>query len=837
MAKKKHAQTTYCFPDGLQAQLAKIADHTLTVVEAPSGFGKTTAVREYLKGKGHRLGTARWYTCLGEAPGRAWAGMCALFAGLHAGGGLLPDHQNSLAETLQGLGPPTAKTLPDITALLQESRCNKPLCLVIDNYQLFEHDVPRKFLAALSACTIPNLHLVVITQPLAGEAETTHQPHHRISTQDFLFDTIDITAYCRLCDLDISRQQAEHIQGSSGGWIAAIRLQIKNYVETGQLMDVQGINHLLDIAVWNRLCEAERHCLLTLALLDGFTTQQAAIAGGEAAMPKNLEQLLALEFFIRYVTDKQVYVIHSILQNYLLERLAMQPQAVTDALRRRAAAACLAKKDYYRAARLFERVGDYDAVLSLPLSLQYFYNHKEADIISFFQRFVDECPEATLRNYPVFLVLIAYQFMRSSMPLAFQRAIGLIQSAIADGQNLPHETLTRVQGEFSILMSFTQFNDIAKMSTYHRKAFAFLKSISKHPRSMVFQSSTHWILGSTSVVSVYWNKTGGLDNALVAMRESLPFYTELTGGHAAGGEVLMQAEVDLACGKDDAAETNCYKAHYLSEKAGQTGNSICAELVLAQIALLRGDTKAYSASRLRIEEAMIQGRQTDLIRLGEMGLAQLDMSMGKADNLPEWLYSPHVIRRIFYNLSQPHAMMLHGYCLLLEKRHAELYGLTDPIMELAQRMNYMLPQLCHLLCLTVANHRDGKDDQAAAHLRQALAIALPDRVYLPFAEHAQTILPLLESLQTDDDSRMAECLALCRRWLAGTATVQRTLFAGSQPLTPRESEVARLAKERMSVDEMAASLRISPNTVKTLLRGVYRKLGVKGKAQLKEVRG
>lgn len=79
MAKKKPAQTTYCFPDGLQAQLAKIADHTLTVVEAPSGFGKTTAVREYLETHFQEDARIVWYTCLGESPAKAWAGICKLF--------------------------------------------------------------------------------------------------------------------------------------------------------------------------------------------------------------------------------------------------------------------------------------------------------------------------------------------------------------------------------------------------------------------------------------------------------------------------------------------------------------------------------------------------------------------------------------------------------------------------------------------------------------------------------------------------------------------------------------------------------------------------------------
>ena len=39
----------YFFPERLAARLRRISDYPVTLVEAPPGFGKTTAVREYLR--------------------------------------------------------------------------------------------------------------------------------------------------------------------------------------------------------------------------------------------------------------------------------------------------------------------------------------------------------------------------------------------------------------------------------------------------------------------------------------------------------------------------------------------------------------------------------------------------------------------------------------------------------------------------------------------------------------------------------------------------------------------------------------------------------------------
>ena len=65
MAAKKDRRPKYYFPRQLKEQLAKISQHPVTVLEAPSGFGKTTAVREYLKEKLPEGARQYWYTCLG----------------------------------------------------------------------------------------------------------------------------------------------------------------------------------------------------------------------------------------------------------------------------------------------------------------------------------------------------------------------------------------------------------------------------------------------------------------------------------------------------------------------------------------------------------------------------------------------------------------------------------------------------------------------------------------------------------------------------------------------------------------------------------------------------
>ena len=59
-------------PARLVGRLSEMAGAPAAFVEAPSGFGKTTAVREFLRARGAR---ALWHTCLGETRRRLCAGL------------------------------------------------------------------------------------------------------------------------------------------------------------------------------------------------------------------------------------------------------------------------------------------------------------------------------------------------------------------------------------------------------------------------------------------------------------------------------------------------------------------------------------------------------------------------------------------------------------------------------------------------------------------------------------------------------------------------------------------------------------------------------------------
>jgi LuxR family maltose regulon positive regulatory protein len=322
------------------------------------------------------------------------------------------------------------------------------------------------------------------------------------------------------------------------------------------------------------------------------------------------------------------------------------------------------------------------------------------------------------------------------------------------------------------------------------------------------------------------------------MEECLPLYSRIANGHGTGADSVFRAEARLMHGDDAEAEAACHQAIYQAGEKHQASICLCAELVLARAAILRGDAAMYAALREKIAKTAEEPRLASVSRMGELCRALLDMTLGNTRGLPEWLRDADRIRQLFFAQGHSYVFMLHGMMLLLEGRRAELYGLTEPLLNMAREMNYLLPRVYQHIYLAVAKKNEGNNTLAAEHLSAALDVALPDGIYLPFAEFGAALLPLLENIRTVnagknyDAEKMAALKAVCRRQMAGVESITKHNAKKKSPLTAVEREIAMLAKERLSVREIASRRGISENTVKSALSSIFDKLEIHSKTDL-----
>ena len=74
---KRHNTQSRYFSEQLTAALKKITDYPLTVIEAPMGYGKTTAVKEYITNSDFEV---LWQTVYDNVDIHFWGNFSKLFA-------------------------------------------------------------------------------------------------------------------------------------------------------------------------------------------------------------------------------------------------------------------------------------------------------------------------------------------------------------------------------------------------------------------------------------------------------------------------------------------------------------------------------------------------------------------------------------------------------------------------------------------------------------------------------------------------------------------------------------------------------------------------------------
>lgn len=858
MRKKASQQHNYYFSNKLKRQLGQIASHPLTIVEAPSGFGKTTAIREYLKENLPQGACEYWYTCLGEPASMAWAGICELLSNVNT----------KVADDLKKLKMPTMDTLFYIASYLKNVRCQTETYLVVDNYQLANCDIPRELIGVFSMHGNPNLHMIFITQQLEVKQQVSiHNSNiHTIEAPAFFFDAVGTAGLFRMEGISLTDAEIEHVYRSTEGWVSAIRLQIINYKENGMFDHTADIEHLVETAIWNRLSSEEKDFLLSVSVIESFTTRQAAIMIGKDILPEAIRHLLKFNDFIRYIPDQQLYSMHGILRDYLLNRFHNdQPTEYQNLIFRKAGHACAVIAQYCPAAHFFYRTGDFDAILSLPFSLEYLDNHKDKYKPEFIEALVTECPEETLCNYPYTMLVFGYMTLMCGQLEAYRKICRMLQLTVQNGSHFSQDELRNINGEYTLLASMGEFNDISKMREGQEKAWGLLGK----PTDMV-KANTPWLFATPSALNMLWRKSGHLEHVMDQMDQGRTIYLNLAQGHGAGANYVMRAEAMLMCGEDDAAEILCHKALYNARSYQGVSICLCAELIFARIAILRGDTEGYFNALKNIRGYTNQYSDLSVLRMAEHCMSIISLVLEMKDHVAPWVYDMESIKKAVYAPIIPFAQILHLKLLLMERRYNAFYGICQLALDASRNptgtIRYMMLEVYQLLLLAVAKRNNGESLEAQKYLREALDIALPDQIYLPFAQQAcmADFLPELGTgsfsearsapvsqfsrgaagspapprrdapniLRAPKDDAFADLIALCKRQQKGVSMIRKAILQEKSPLTPREREIAQLAKDRLSAREIADRLYISEMTVRATLRNVYSKLGIHSKTEL-----
>ena len=138
--------------------------------------------------------------------------------------------------------------------------------------------------------------------------------------------------------------------------------------------------------------------------------------------------------------------------------------------------------------------------------------------------------------------------------------------------------------------------------------------------------------------------------------------------------------------------------------------------------------------------------------------------------------------------------------------------------------------------IAIAYDNLSKRKDAVEKLEKALEIALSDRLYMIFAENYTDIEDLLDEIYEKGNfkAQIDEIRRLQKPYDKFLKFVKKEKSKVVE-LSERELEVANLAAQGFTNNEIAKTLFVSVNTVKTILKAVFKKLCIKSRQEIKDI--
>jgi LuxR family maltose regulon positive regulatory protein len=818
----KDAKAIY-MRDSLNQALRRIWDYPLTVVEAPMGYGKTTAVREFFKG---RESEALWQTVANASAAGFWRGFSRLFAG----------REPVRAARLAQIGVPGDSVLTDeAVELIGNMSFPARLAVVIDDYHLLSTGNIDRFFERLAKARIPNLHIVLVTRSEFGDntAELALKGYCQVIDKSrFELTQAETVEFCRLRGVRLTAEDAVFLHAYTEGWISAVYLCILGYLQDGRLERQASLSELIEKAVYRPYPAEVKEFLLSVCVFDRFSLAQAEHMWRKGDAEPLLRQLMAENAFIRFDRAGQTYCLHNIFANYLRQLFDRENSDRRQALWKRAGEWHLGAGDCILAAEYFYRAGDFDGLLTAieaDRGGSIAGEHKQSLI-----RYFGECPAAIkMRHLWACLIFALNMFLFAELPL-FVRQCAEIDEYLAASPALDDGARARLAGELELLKSFGEYNRVPAMAAHHEEAWRLLQG----PASFI-DTSGSWTFGSPSVLYMLYRESGKLEQEVGELAAAMPCYCRLTDGHGAGGEHVMAGERYYHIGDFENAEIAAHEAMFIAQSRKQPSIALAAMFLQVRLALARGDGDYVLAGLRQAREALKRQGLYSYMPTLDLGEGFVFACLGQPQRIPAWIARGELQESSLFLPAHAFFNIVWGKALLLGGYYQRLIGIAGQFIAAAAVFPNLLAQVYAHIYEAAAADRLGRRREASAALDKALAIAAPDGLVMPFAENGEYIADLLAAAATT-----GPYAAFAARILAvypplarhRQAIAEKLNNGGGEPrLTAREAEIAGLVAAGLSNEAIGQRLHIAKITVKKALGNIFAKLGVSNRAALARI--
>jgi LuxR family transcriptional regulator, maltose regulon positive regulatory protein len=299
-----------------------------------------------------------------------------------------------------------------------------------------------------------------------------------------------------------------------------------------------------------------------------------------------------------------------------------------------------------------------------------------------------------------------------------------------------------------------------------------------------------------------------------------------------GNALLGLARTSYEWNAVDAAEQDVHAALDIGMRLGDEPLQVHAALGRVRIQCARG----YTAQAQHLLYALItQARRPLLIRAVESAQARLALAAGDMAAVERWYTTSTQPRADIPRVQQEQEALIVARMRIAQGDGAAALQILDPWRAEAHAAGRVRSELEILILTALSFTAQAKLQQAQQALLTALARAQLEGYVRLFLDEGEALSRLLRRIDTGKgplSTYARTLLDAAGREHAGDGTAPSPVATPSlDQLTPQEQRVLQLLAAGRSNREMAQTLVISINTIKTHVKSIYRKLNVTNRVE------
>ena len=821
---KKYNPKQIYLSDRLKGKFDSIFEHSLTVVQAPTGYGKTTSLSDYLKKTDK---TYMWFNIDSDDREQFFLDFCAKVEGIN----------EEIANKMREVGyPKDEQSSVKLANIMLELKFNENTVLVLDNYNYVAEKYINSVIKDLSGKHEFNLSIVLITQDKGLNEDfdlMINRQVNLINKSDLLLESKEIEEYFKLCGVKLDESEIGYLANNTEGWINALYIQLQNYAENGTFEYGIGLNNLVYKNIWKKLSIKEQELLIGVSLFENFTIRQAVSMDDNNISEENILELIETHGFIDYNPVHRRYYLHKIFKLFLENEFEKLEPIYQKQLFKNAAKWCSSNDDNYSAMIFYLKMSDYENILALDWSNSNILRKAVRENKKLFLEIVVKTPidikNKYAKNYLVFVLCLFILNERSYFKNECEQLAKYIENAKFDNEIEKEELL----GEMTFLMALSKFNDLEKMNDCYIKAFKHLNSPTK-----MFRDYNLLLFGCPSVLNMFHIKEGNLLKEVELIEHMMPNYYILTEGNSKGIESIMKAEALFEQGNLEDAFILCEKAKYMAQSRGQEDVLIQVELLKARIALINAEFDSVNQCLSNMSSIADNCHTKEYQRLVDMCKGMINISYENVDGVPTWLKDNLAIEKKTSIVCLGYANIIYGRYLLIKGEYSKLLAISGQMLDIASIFSNVMYKIYTYIYIAMANYYLDKKDKSINMLKQAIELAYKDNIVMPFVIMSKELQDLIDKIGENEEKDYGEFLSnlntYFKKYGKGLSVIKKaSLNTQSYGLTKREYEVAKLAAERLSNKEIGELLFIAESTVKSNLKIIFSKLSINSRSELK----